>query len=65
MSVHIVAAMKGLTYKARKELPWEQLYADDLLLVAGGMVEMKEQGLRWKKGKEPTDQLPCKRGKEP
>jgi hypothetical protein len=32
----------------REGLPWEVLYADDLVLIATSMEELKDKILRWK-----------------
>lgn len=43
-----VAVMEVLTCEVREGLPWELLYADDLVLMAESMGELKEKVLRWK-----------------
>ena len=44
-----VIVMEALTREARTGLPWEILYADDLVLVAESMTELRQKVLRWKK----------------
>ena len=39
-----VAVMKVVTQKVREGLPWELLYADDLVLVAQSIEELREKG---------------------
>ena len=37
-----------MTRGVKEELPWELLYADDLVLVAQGKEEFRERVSRWK-----------------
>ena len=43
-----VAVMEVLTRDVRQGLPWELLYADDLILVADSMDELGDKMVRWK-----------------
>ena len=43
-----VAVMEVLTQEVREGLPWELLYADDLVLMAESVEDLKEKVLRWK-----------------
>ena len=43
-----VAVMEVVTLGVKEELPWELLYADDLVLVAQSKEELREKVLRWK-----------------
>ena len=43
-----VAVMEVVTQKVREGLPWELLYADDLVLVAQSIEELKEKAQQWK-----------------
>jgi len=47
-----VIVMEIVTRGLREGLPWELLYADDLVLMATNMVELREKVLRWKRGME-------------
>ena len=40
--------MEALTQEVREGLPWELLYADDLVLMAESIEELKEKVMRWK-----------------
>mgnify|MGYP007071599789 CR=1 FL=1 len=40
--------MEALTQEVREGLPWELLYADDLVLMAESSEELKEKVMRWK-----------------
>ena len=40
--------MEAVSSEVRGGLPWELLYADDLVLMAGGLEELKEKLNRWK-----------------
>ena len=43
-----VAVMEVVTRGVKEGLPWELLYADDLVLVAQSKEELREKLLRWK-----------------
>ena len=43
-----VAVMEVVTRGVKEGLPWELLYADDLVLVAQSKEELREKVLRWK-----------------
>ena len=43
-----------MTRGAKEGLPWELLYADDLVLVAQSKEELREKILRWKVNIEKT-----------
>ena len=43
-----VAVMEVVTQKVRDSLPWELLYADDLVLVAQSIEELREKVQQWK-----------------
>ena len=43
-----VVVMEALTQDVREGLPWELLYADDLVLMAESIEELKGKVLRWK-----------------
>ena len=43
-----VAVMEVVTQKVREGLPWELLYADDLVLVAQSIEELREKVRQWK-----------------
>ena len=43
-----VAVMEVVTWGVKEGLPWELLYADDLVLVAQSKEELREKVLRWK-----------------
>ena len=43
-----VVVMEALTQDIREGLPWELLYADDLVLMAESIEELKWKVLRWK-----------------
>ena len=43
-----VVVMEALTQDVRKGLPWELLYADDLVLMAESIEELKGKVVRWK-----------------
>ena len=45
-SLLLVVVVEVLTSKVRDNLPWELLYADDLVLVAESREELKEKMLR-------------------
>ena len=49
-SVHyfFVAVMEVVTRGVKEGLPWELLYADDLVLVAQSKEELRERVLQWK-----------------
>ena len=44
-----VAVMEVVTQGVKEGLPWELLYADDLVLVAQSKEELREKVLQWKK----------------
>ena len=44
-----VAVMEVVTRGVKEGLPWELLYADDLVLVTQSKEELREKVLRWKK----------------
>ena len=44
----LVVVMEALTQDVREGLPWELLYADDLVLMAESIEELKGKVLRWK-----------------
>ena len=43
-----VVVMEAMTQDIREGLPWELLYADDLVLMAGSIEELKGKALQWK-----------------
>ena len=43
-----VAVIEVVTQGVKKRLPWELLYADDLVLVAQTKEELREKVLQWK-----------------
>ena len=43
-----VAVMEVVTRRVKEGLPWELLYADDLVLVVQSKEELREKVLRWK-----------------
>ena len=43
-----VAVMEVVTRKVREGLPWELLYADDLVLVTQSREELREKVQQWK-----------------
>ena len=47
-----VTVMDVLTQGVREGLPWELLYADDLVLVAQSLEELSERIVRWKESME-------------
>ena len=44
-----VAEMEVVTWGVKEGLPWELLYADDLVLIAQSPEELREKVLKWKK----------------
>ena len=44
-----VAVMEVVTWGVKEGLPWELLYADDLVLIAQSKEELREKVLKWKK----------------
>ena len=44
--LHFVAVMEVVTRGVKEGLPWELLYADDLVLVAQSKEELREKVLR-------------------
>ena len=46
--LHFVAVMEVVTQGVKEGLPWQLLYADDLILVAQSKEELREKVLRWK-----------------
>ena len=44
--------MEAVTREVREGLPWELLYADDLVLVAESWEELKEKLIKWKSAME-------------
>jgi hypothetical protein len=40
--------MDVITKEIREGLPWEVIYADDLVLIVTSMEELKDKILRWK-----------------
>ena len=47
-----VIVMEVITKVLRVGLPWELLYADDLILMAESEVELSEKIVNWKAGME-------------
>ena len=47
-----VVVMEIVTRGFRVGLPWELLYADDLVLMAKNIGELRDKILRWKEGME-------------
>jgi len=47
-----VIVMEMVTRELRDGLPWELLYADDLVLMAESIEELKDRILKWKRGME-------------
>ena len=43
-----ITVMQAVTKKAAKGLPWELLYADDLVLIADSEEELKRKLTTWK-----------------
>src|SRR5271163_617311 len=43
-----IAVMEVITREARSGLPWELLYADDLVLIARSEEELKDKIRKWK-----------------
>ena len=43
-----IAVMEVVTREVKEGLPWELLYADDLVLVAQSKEELREKVLQWK-----------------
>ena len=44
-----VTVMEVVTWGVKEGLPWELLYADDLVLIAQSAEELREKVLKWKK----------------
>ena len=42
-----IIVMKAVTHSVREGLPWEMLYADDLVLVGKCEEELKEKLRKW------------------
>ena len=40
--------LEALSREFRSDVPWEMLYADDLVIIAEGLVELEERYLTWK-----------------
>ena len=44
--------LESLSREFRSGLPWERLYADDLVIIAQGLEELEERYLAWKNNME-------------
>ena len=47
-----VVVLESLSREFKNGLPWEMLYADDLVIIAGSLEELEERYLAWKNNME-------------
>ena len=59
-----IMVLEALYREFRSGLPWEMFYADDLVIIAGSLVELEERYLTWKNNTEQSSESQYRKDKD-